>query len=328
MNDYIRFKQLHKSFGKNIIFQDVSFQLQKGEIFSILGPSGCGKTTLLRCIAGLETLSCGEIWLEDKEISKLPSQKRGIVMMFQQPLLFPQMTAFENVTYGLKIKKVAKEERWELGRTILEKIGMMDHAYKFPHELSGGQQQRIALGRALIMKPKLLLLDEPLSSLDPHLRVELRSWLKDVLQEHKTTAIFVTHDKEEAMVLADRIAIMKNNKIQQIGRPDEVYYQPVNEVVATFFSDGLLLEDGSFVHTHHITIREYDHAREPSLFFDGKVKGVTYKGGQAFYHIHIHIGEKERRLFVPATKQFAVDETVQLAVKKENIIRFKGEDDA
>lgn len=319
------FDQLQKVYDNIVIFEDVSFHLTKGEIFSILGPSGCGKTTLLRCIAGLEQLTSGKVWIEGKEISNLPSRKREIVMMFQQPLLFPQMTSLENVTYGLKIKKVAKEDRKAQGKAILEKIGMAEHAHKYPHELSGGQQQRIALGRALMMKPKLLLLDEPLSSLDPHLRVQLRSWLKDVLKEHETTAIFVTHDKEEAMVLADRIGIMKDGKIQQIGQPKEVYYEPVNEIVADFFSDGLLLPDRSFVHSHHLVL--WDEAmdkQDTCSFFEGKVKGIAYKGGQPFYQIQMKLSLDGQQVFLPTEKTLGMNESVLLAAKKENIIQFKG----
>jgi ABC-type Fe3+/spermidine/putrescine transport system ATPase subunit len=211
----IRCEQCQKAFNDQIVFDQVRLEMKQGEILSLVGPSGTGKSTLLRCIAGLEQLTLGQIYIEGIDVTNLQANKRPVVMMFQQTLLFPHMTVLENVTYGLKMRKVKKKRRNEEGMELLEKVEMAKYANYYPYECSGGQQQRIALARALITKPKLLLLDEPFSSLDTDLRSSIRDWVRRLLKEEEITAIFVTHDKEESMIMGDLVAVMERKRFNK-----------------------------------------------------------------------------------------------------------------
>ncbi|WP_084034516.1 ABC transporter ATP-binding protein [Anaerobacillus alkalilacustris] len=237
----MKVKRLTKTYHGQKVLSDLSFAVAKGELISLVGPSGCGKSTLLRCLAGLSSGTSGTIELNGEDITNRSTEKRPIVMMFQQPLLFPHLTILQNVTYGLKYQKpkVKKSERIERGLGILEKVEIASLAHRYPNEISGGQQQRVSLARALILNPALLLLDEPFSSLDPPLRTSLRKWVREFLKKEGVTALFVTHDREEAMVIGDRIAVMKDGTFQQFATPEEVYSQPENATVAGLFSEGL-----------------------------------------------------------------------------------------
>ncbi|QKS72921.1 ABC transporter ATP-binding protein [Paenalkalicoccus suaedae] len=233
--------KLSKSFHETPVFKDISFTVSEGELVSLVGPSGCGKTTLLRCLAGLAEASSGDMLLEQQSIKNIKANKRPIVLMFQQALLFPHLTVKQNVTYGLTYgaQKVSKQKRNALADELLQKVELIDLKDRYPNELSGGQQQRVALARALALKPKLLLLDEPFSSLDPSLRTQLRIWLRQFLKAEGVTAIFVTHDKEEAVMMGDKLLVMKDGELKQQGVPEDVYREPNNEHVAGMISDGI-----------------------------------------------------------------------------------------
>jgi len=217
---------------------DVSFEVSRGSIFAIIGPSGCGKTTTLRVIAGLEIPDSGRIYIGGRDVTYEKPYERGAVMVFQNYALWPHMTVFDNVAYGLKIRKrrlgLSRADIERRVREVLELVGLAGLENRYPHQLSGGQQQRVALARALAVEPRVLLLDEPLSNLDAKLRIRMRSELKRIQREAGITMIYVTHDQEEAMSLADRIAVMNAGKILQIGTPEEIYRRPRNLFVALF----------------------------------------------------------------------------------------------
>lgn len=223
------------------VLQNISFHVEKKEILSILGPSGCGKSTLLKILAGLINPLSGKIYLENNDITILPSQKREIGIVFQSYALFPNLNVYENIAFGLKMKKTSKKAVHERVIKMLTLINLREKAYHFPHQLSGGEQQRVALARALAPFPKLLLLDEPLSALDAMIRKNLRQELHKIIKATNTTSIFVTHDQEEAMLMSDRILVMNEGKIEQEGTPEEIYTKPQTPFVAGFIGNYNLL---------------------------------------------------------------------------------------
>lgn len=225
---------LEKKYGSTTAAKDVHFTINDGEIVALLGPSGCGKTTTLRCIAGFEALNSGEIKIDGQLVNDLPPEKRNIGMVFQNYALFPHMTVLENIAYGLKIRKLSAEEIKKKVRDILKVVGLEGYELRYPSQLSGGQQQRTAIARALVINPRLLLLDEPLANLDAKLREEMRFYLKSLQREIGVTTIYVTHDQSEALALADKIVIMFNGKVHQIGTPTEIYKNPKTHKVVKF----------------------------------------------------------------------------------------------
>ena len=235
----LKLQNLSLRFGKDQVLRDVSFEVAKGELVCLLGPSGCGKTTTLRLIAGFEKPETGEIIIGDQVVSNarqtLAPQKRDLGFLFQDYALFPHLTVAENIAYGLSghSKKEAARQTWEM----LRQIQLLDHADKYPHELSGGEQQRVALARACAPGPSLMLLDEPFSGLDTSLRANLRRETREVLKDQGVTAIMVTHDPEEAMLMADRIVLMRNGRVIQSGTPEELYNNPVDPFAAEFFCE-------------------------------------------------------------------------------------------
>ncbi|MBK8550332.1 MAG: ABC transporter ATP-binding protein [Ignavibacteria bacterium] len=227
-------KNISKLFDSISVLDKISFELNKGEFFSVVGPSGCGKTTLLRIIAGLEFPTSGEIFIEDVNATNLIPQKRKIGIVFQNYALFPNMTVFDNVAYGLEVKKLSKSEIKEKVGSVLEKVRMNDKANKSVTTLSGGEQQRVSLARVIVTEPALLLFDEPLSNLDYALRLETRNEIKRLQREIGITSVYVTHDQSEALALSDRIAVLNKGVVQQLGTPHEVYFKPENIFTADF----------------------------------------------------------------------------------------------
>ena len=220
----------------------VSLDVREGELFTLLGPSGCGKTTTLRCVAGFERPSGGRIVFQGRDFTAVPPFRRGIGMVFQSYALFPHLTVFENVAYGLKARRRTREEiRIKVGE-VLSLVGLESTARRKPGELSGGQQQRIALARALVYEPTLLLLDEPLSNLDAKLRVYMREEIRRIQQQAGVTAVYVTHDQEEALSISDRIAVMHSGLVSQVGTPDEIYENPSSVRVADFIGQANFLD--------------------------------------------------------------------------------------
>lgn len=240
--DYIQLVNVEKKFGDVVAVSNVNLSIRKNEVFALLGSSGCGKSTLLRMMAGLETPSSGRILIDGEDLSKLPPFRRPVNMMFQSYALFPHMTVENNVAYGLKQEGIAKPEIKERVDAVLELVQMQNYKLRKPHQLSGGQQQRVALARSLVKRPKLLLLDEPMSALDKKIRQQTQFELGNILFKVGVTCVMVTHDQEEAMTMADRIAVMTEGEIVQIGTPNEVYEFPSSRFCAEFIGTTNMFE--------------------------------------------------------------------------------------
>ncbi len=238
---YLNVTRLNKRYGPTSIFENIDFSAAEGEFVTLLGPSGCGKSTLLRCIAGLTEVDSGSILLQGEDLVPLPPQKRTIGMVFQSYALFPNMTVEKNVAFGLKMQKLPGHEIDKRVLEVLELVELTDFARRYPHQLSGGQCQRVALARSLVTRPRLLLLDEPLSALDARIRRHLREQIRHIQQELRLTTIFVTHDQEEALTLSDRIVLMNRGKIVQNGNAEALYTQPVDLFAAGFIGNYNLL---------------------------------------------------------------------------------------
>ena len=242
MSITINIEHAKKAYGKNVVIEDLSAQVKPGEFFTLLGPSGCGKTTLLRMIAGFNTIEGGEIKFDDKIINNLPAHKRNIGMVFQNYAIFPHMSTKENIAFGLKERKIKEPELSRRVNEVMEMVQITEFADRMPANMSGGQQQRIALARSIVINPDVLLFDEPLSNLDAKLRVEMRGIIRHVQQQAKITTIYVTHDQEEALAISDRIAVMNKGEIQQIDEPVKIYRKPINLFVATFMGQTNILD--------------------------------------------------------------------------------------
>jgi iron(III) transport system ATP-binding protein len=230
----LHLERIVKKYGKVKAVDDLSLEVREGELLTLLGPSGCGKTTVLRCVSGFVKPDSGDIYLGDRKITEIPPQKRGIGLVFQNYALWPHMTVFQNLAFGLQIKKLSKNEiRQKVGRA-LSLVQLEGFGDRYPRQLSGGQQQRVALARALVLEPEILLLDEPLSNLDALLREQMRFEIALIHKQAGITTIYVTHDQTEAMVISDRIVVLEKGRIMQLGTPLEVYSKPANKFVAGF----------------------------------------------------------------------------------------------
>ena len=230
----LKFSGVSKAFGQVVALDDFDLTLQQGELVTLLGPSGCGKTTALRIAAGFERPNSGSVFVKDKDVTSLPAHTRNMGMVFQNYSLFPHMTVAENVGFGLRVRGVDAAERDMLVVEAVSRVRLAGLEGRYPHQLSGGQQQRVALARALVFQPEVLLLDEPLSALDAKVREELRDEIRTLQRDAGIGAIFVTHDQDEALNISDRVCVMKDGKIQQIGSPRDIYLRPVNGFVARF----------------------------------------------------------------------------------------------
>ena len=281
MSVAINIENVVKRFGKDTIINGLSLNIKEGEFFTLLGPSGCGKTTLLRMIIGFNSIEGGEIKLDEKLINNIPTNKRNMGMVFQNYAIFPHMSVKDNVAFGLKRKKMSKQEIEEKVDEIL-KIVKIDHLKdRMPVKLSGGQQQRVALARAIVIHPEVLLMDEPLSNLDAKLRVEMRNAIKRIQQQIGITTVYVTHDQEEALAVSDRIAVMNGGVIQQIDTPKRIYQRPSNTFVATFIGQSNILdgqviknnsEEGIKIFCHDKFIKElYKHGRCQNIHTSGRI---------------------------------------------------------
>ena len=310
MSNEVIIKDAVKRYGDFTALNGVSLNIKEGEFFTLLGPSGCGKTTLLRMIAGFNSIEGGDFYFGEKRINDVAAHKRDIGMVFQNYAIFPHLTVKENVAYGLKARKVGKKEIDERVAEALELVQISHLADRKPNELSGGQQQRVALARAFVIEPSVLLMDEPLSNLDAKLRVQMRTVIKKLQRRLGITTIYVTHDQEEALAISDRIAVMKDGDIMQIGTPNEIYAKPQNPFVAGFigvsnFMDCEVKNDEVTIQgemTFKIPVRkEYIgkgklSARPEQLFFSeegmpGKVLFSTFLGDFIEYEVELDNGQ-------------------------------------
>jgi iron(III) transport system ATP-binding protein len=304
---------------------DVTLSLQRGEILSLLGPSGCGKTTLLRIIAGFEQAQAGEIFIEGIQMNRRPPEKRGVAMVFQDYALFPHLTVLQNVAFGLQSQqrrrrslkpRLDKQRIASRVREVLTLVGLTDFEDRYPHELSGGQQQRVALARALAPAPSLVLLDEPMSNLDVQVRLRLRQELRGILKQSQTTAILVTHDQEEALSVADRIAVLRQGRVEQYGFPEEIYQTPATRFVADFVTQANFLpahqreldlwetEIGCFrarvtglgnaqlrQNSGEMMLRQEDIVLVPDAQGNGRVCDRQFLGREHRYHLRLASGQ-------------------------------------
>ena len=313
MSITINIEHAKKAYGKNVVIENLSAQVKPGEFFTLLGPSGCGKTTLLRMIAGFNTIEGGEIKFDDRVINNLPPHKRNIGMVFQNYAVFPHMSPRENIAFGLKERKVREPELSNRVNEVLDKVQIRELAERMPSNMSGGQQQRIALARAMVINPDVLLFDEPLSNLDAKLRVEMRGIIRHIQQQAGITTIYVTHDQEEALAISDRIAVMYKGEIQQIDEPVKIYRKPKNLFVATFMGQTNILDVdidnqdvaicGTDVHYHFDRIANQNHVHKGKLvvrpndftFADQGIEGTVvdriFFGTITTYTLNTKIGE-------------------------------------
>ncbi|HBO22341.1 ABC transporter ATP-binding protein [Providencia sp.] len=322
---YVIAENLSKSFGQNQVFSDIQFTIEKGEFITLLGPSGCGKSTLLRCIAGLEQLNSGELYIGRENITHQAAQQRGVGMVFQSYALFPNMTVTENIAFGLKMRKVDSKEREKAVTDVIEMVELQGKEQQYPHQLSGGQRQRVALARALVMKPQILLLDEPLSALDARIRKHLRQQIRHIQRELKLTTIFVTHDQDEAMIMSDRIFLMNKGSIVQSDTAENIYTQPANEFVARFMGNynlvtaekanamlGLNLQGTLAIRPESIYVKEAgrqyaDHISHPvdAIIVDHQLLGniIRYSVNTPAGNMTVDLlNRSSERLFEPGTR--------------------------
>ena len=303
----LKVKNLSKNFGKVKAVQDVTFEATEGKVLSLLGPSGCGKTTTLRCIAGFENPDQGEIYLDNRKITPFPPEKRGIGMVFQNYALWPHMTVYGNLAFGLQIKKVPKPEIDKRIKIVLSMVQLDGYESRYPRQMSGGQQQRIAMARALVFEPEIMLLDEPLSNLDAKLREEMRFEFTELQRKLGITAIYVTHDQAEALVISDKIVILNHGKIVQSGSPKEIYSNPKNKFVAGFIAVSTFI-DGSV-----------------DSFLEGK-KNVVVKSDDGFMingtNDNLSIGQRVSVVMRMNTIKFIQNES-KVEKNKVNIFRGK-----
>jgi putative spermidine/putrescine transport system ATP-binding protein len=330
---YLELQHVSKHFSGVAAVQDFNLVVEKGEFISLLGPSGCGKTTTLRMIAGFERPDEGEIFLDDINITPIPPNRRGIGMVFQGYALFPNLTVKDNIAFGLNIARQPKKMIDESVEELLALVRMKEMTDRFPYQLSGGQQQRVALARALAIKPRVLLLDEPLSALDAVVRVALREEIRRIQLELKITTVYVTHDQEEALSMSDRVVVMKEGLIGQIGKPDEIYRQPNSLFVASFIGTanqlrGERIDDhsiryhgtilrlpengfGSEVEVPVLLVRPENiflHAQAPDLpqanILEGKVTTMTFLG--PVMRIAVDVDEERIVVDVPAGQDLSI----------------------
>ena len=291
----LRAEHIIKKFGKQTALNDVSFEIEDGEFVCVLGPSGCGKSTLLRVIAGLEDIESGKVEIGGRDVTGEPPSARNFGIVFQSYALFPNMTAEENVAYGLWNKRLSREEIASRVSGALEMVGLAEQRKKYPQQLSGGQQQRVAIARAIVLKPEFLLLDEPLSALDAKVRVKLRRELRHIQQKLGITTIMVTHDQEEALSLADRVIVMNNSVIEQIDTPQKVYESPSSPFVADFVGT-VNFVGGRSGAVRPESIRLSGEASEDSI--PGRVCDIEFRG--SFYRVGVETADGEYTADVPA----------------------------
>ena len=318
----LRAEHIIKKFGKQTALNDVSFEIEDGEFVCVLGPSGCGKSTLLRVIAGLEDIESGKVEIGGRDVTGEPPSARNFGIVFQSYALFPNMTAEENVAYGLWNKRLSREEIASRVSGALEMVGLTEQRKKYPQQLSGGQQQRVAIARAIVLKPEFLLLDEPLSALDAKVRVKLRRELRRIQQKLGITTIMVTHDQEEALSLADRVIVMNNSVIEQIDTPQKVYESPSSPFVADFVGT-VNFVGGRSSAIRPESIQLHGEASEDSI--PGRVCDIEFRG--SFYRVGVETGDGEYTADVPAqqreTLPLRFGALVYLDIPAEKVICLK-----
>jgi putative spermidine/putrescine transport system ATP-binding protein len=331
---YIKFEHIDKYFEQNHVLKDVNLEVEEGELVTLLGPSGCGKSTLLRCLSGLEQVSSGRIYIEGKDVTELPARQRNVGMVFQQYSLFPNMTVFQNVSFGLQIAKMDKAQIKEKVTKMLDTIGLPDKKNAYPNQLSGGQQQRVALARALVTSPKVLLLDEPLSAIDALLRRNLQIEIRRIQKEADITTMFVTHDQDEAMVMSDRIYLLNGGVVEQSGDPVSLCSRPNTQFAASFIGhyniyDGSVFNNisGAKLEAEHLAIRPEiinitrdEPEAGSSYVMRGTVKSSIAHGNIVRYTVLCGDITFDVDILFDVSRLFEMGENVFLAIKQEDVL--------
>ena len=340
---YLQLKNLYKKYQNNTVVNNFNIDVKKGELISILGPSGCGKTTTLRMIAGFIAPTSGEIFLSEEKITDYPPEIRPVSTVFQNYALFPHLTVYENIEYGLRYplkvgKKLDKKEKKERTQKMISLVNLKGLENRRIDQLSGGQQQRVALARSLVLEPKVLLLDEPLSNIDTKLRETVRNEIRKIQKELGITMIFVTHDQEEAMSISDRIIVMNEGNIEQIGTPHEIYTFPETVFVAEFIGKANIMEINkkSFIirpENVNISYNEEDNekinnSRKKDLISgEGKIIGKEYQGSLTSYEIEVtdELFKKEKLnvVMISGKKEYETGQMVEYSIDKSNLYEIK-----
>lgn len=304
---YLSLKNISKKYKDKEILKNISFDIKEGELICILGPSGCGKTTLLNIIGGFVSDFSGDVLLSDENINNIPPEKREIATVFQSYGLFTHKNVIDNVSYGLKLLKIDKHMRKKRARDMLEKVGLAGYEKKKIKELSGGEQQRVAIARSMVLNPKLLLLDEPLSNLDVHLRDVMRKEIKRIQKQFGVTMIIVTHDQEDAFKLADRVIVINEGHIEQIGTPEELYKEPKNNFISSFIGENNIIDESLVIRPEEISIK-LDSSGE------GKVVDVTYLGAIVEYLVETPDGNILKVLTMSTAERFNIGDKVLVQI--------------
>ena len=331
---YIEFKNIDKFYGDNHVLKGINLEIEKGDFVTLLGPSGCGKSTLLRCLAGLEEISGGQILLDGEDITNKDPKDRNIGMVFQQYSLFPNMTVEQNLSFGLKLQKLPADEIHKRVADAIEMVDLKGKEKEYPGNLSGGQQQRVALARGIVMRPKVLLLDEPLSAIDAKLRKSLQTSIRRIHKELGLTSVFVTHDQDEAMVMSDVIHLLHEGNIEQSGSPVEVYTKPVTTFAAGFIGNYNILDSRAMeVMTgkkwnRQVAIRPetFMLSREPITTEDytmqGRITDYVPRGNVLRYKISINNVEVYADVLFRSISMYNVGDSVNVGIADHNCVRL------
>ena len=304
---YLSLKNISKKYKDKEILKNITFDINEGELVCILGPSGCGKTTLLNIIGGFVSDYSGDVFLSDENINNIPPEKREIATVFQSYGLFTHKNVIDNVSYGLKLLKIDKNTRGKRAKEMLEKVGLAGYDKKKIKELSGGEQQRVAIARSMVLNPKLLLLDEPLSNLDVHLRDVMRKEIKRIQKQFGVTMIIVTHDQEDAFKLADRVIVINEGHIEQIGTPEELYKQPKSNFISSFIGENNIIGENLIIRPEEISIK-LDNTG------DGEVVDVTYLGATVEYLVKNSDGNTLKVLMMSTAERFNIGDKVSVRI--------------
>lgn len=304
---YLSLKNISKKYKDKEILKNITFDINVGELVCILGPSGCGKTTLLNIIGGFVSDFSGDVLLSDENINNIPPEKREIATVFQSYGLFTYKNVIDNVSYGLKLLKIDKNTRENRAKEMLEKVGLAGYEKKNIKELSGGEQQRVAIARSMVLNPKLLLLDEPLSNLDVHLRDVMRKEIKRIQKEFGVTMIIVTHDQEDAFKLADRVVVINEGRIEQVGTPEELYKQPKNNFISSFIGENNIIGENRVIRPEEISIK-LDNSG------DGEVVDETYLGSTVEYLVETSDGNTLKVLTMSTVERFNIGDKVSIRI--------------
>ncbi len=337
-DNIIEIKGISKTFEDNKVLDNITLGIKKNEFITLLGPSGCGKTTTLKILAGFETCDEGEVIFEDKKINDLPPYERQINTVFQKYALFPHMNVYENIAFGLKIKKLSKSEIDKKVNEVLKLVDLKGFEKRKIESLSGGQQQRVAIARAIVNEPKVLLLDEPLGALDLKLRKEMQIELKRIQKQLGITFVFVTHDQEEALTMSDTVVVMNKGVIQQMGTPEDIYNEPENKFVARFIgesniTDGIMLEDFKVKFCGRIfecVDKDFDKDEDIDVVIrpedikivnkeEGNLKGIVKSSVFKGVHYELEVEEESMNFILHNTKNFSIGTEIGMDIYPEDI---------